>query len=92
MSLNVLALTLCSLLRRELHRQGIDLSISCMFQKLSGVQEVLTVYGQSRKGKKQRECLTITEMDEVQQKMFDILNLQKYKFGLGNTLRFPKPL
>ncbi|MBU7008499.1 IS1634 family transposase [Phosphitispora fastidiosa] len=76
----VLALMLCSLLRRELYHQGIDLSISCMLEKLSGVHEVLTVYGQPRKGKKRRECLTITEMDEVQQKMFDVLNLQKYKF------------
>lgn len=76
----VLALMLCSLLRRELYHQGIDLSISYMLEKLLGVQEVLTVYGQPRKGKKRRECLTITEMDEVQQKMFDVLNLQKYKF------------
>jgi len=77
----VLALMLCSLLRREFYHHGIDLSIPCMLEKLSGIQEVLTVYGQSRKGKKQREYLTITEMDEVQQKMFDILNLQKYKFN-----------
>lgn len=76
----VLALMLCSLLRQELHRHGIEASIPCMLEKLSGIKEVLTVYDQSRKGKKQRQYLTLTEMDEVQQKMFDVLNLNQYKF------------
>ncbi len=76
----VLAMMLCSLLKRELYRNGIELSIPCMLEKLSGIQEVLTVYGQSRKGKKQRQCLTLTEMDDVQQRMFDVLNLGEYKF------------
>lgn len=76
----VLALMLCSLLRRELHRQSIEVSIPCMLKNLSGIKEVLTVYDQSRKGKKQRQYLTLTEMNDVQQKMFDVLNLSQYKF------------
>lgn len=77
----VLALMLCSLLWRELYRHDIKISIPCMLEKLSGIEEVLTVYEQPRKGKKQRQYLTLTEMDEVQQKMFDALNLNQYKFA-----------
>lgn len=74
----VLSLILCSLLRRELDRNGISVSIPCMLEKLSSIEEVLTVHGESRKGKKKREYLTVTEMDNDQQAIFDCLGLGQY--------------
>lgn len=74
----VLSLILCSLLRRELDRNGISVSIPCMLEKLSSIEEVLTVHGESRKGKKKREYLTVTEMDNDQQAIFDCLGLEQY--------------
>lgn len=40
----VLALTLCSLLRRELHALGIDLSIPAVLETLPNIHEVALVY------------------------------------------------
>jgi transposase len=40
----VLALMLCSLLRRELQRQGIDLSIAVLLEQLGKIREVGIVY------------------------------------------------
>jgi transposase len=74
----VLSLMLCSLLRQELHRSGINVSIPCMLEKLSFVQEVLTIHGESRKGKKKREYLMLTEMDSEQQAIYDSLGLEQY--------------
>lgn len=75
----ILALTLCSLLCRELSRNKVDISIPAMLEELTKINEVLTTHGKTRQGKKQSQYLTVTDMNEVQQKMFDTFNLKQYQ-------------
>lgn len=74
----VLGLLLCSLLQRQLHRQGLDHSIPRMLELLNGIREVSVVYagvGQSRKPLVQK---TVSHMSPEQQQLFDALNLRPY--------------
>ena len=75
----ILALTLCSLLSRELSRNELNISIPAMLEELAKIKEVLTLHGKTRQGKKQRHYLTITKMNDVQKKMFDTFNLQQFQ-------------
>ncbi len=74
----VLGLLLCSLLQRELRRQGLDHSIPRMLELLNGIREVSVVYagvGQSRKPFVQK---TVSHMSPEQQQLFEALNLRPY--------------
>lgn len=70
----VLALTICSLLRRELHGLGIELSIPAVLEMLSNIHEVALVYpGRGRR----KNPLVLSERNQLQQKIFDALHLEK---------------
>ncbi|MCL6451957.1 MAG: IS1634 family transposase [Acetobacteraceae bacterium] len=75
----VLALTLCALLRRELHAKGIDLSIPAIIENLSEVREVLFVYPGLRRRK--QPPLTLSERTPLQQRLLDALELGRYTAG-----------
>jgi len=79
----VMALLLTSLLQRELHRQGIDLSIPSMLEALRGIREVLLIYpGRGETGKGRRlGALVLSEMDDTQQQIFKALNLERFLAG-----------
>lgn len=73
----VLALTLASLLQRELHSQGIEISISGAIEELSGISEVALVK-KRKKGKQPEPQIVISRMNATQQRMFDALQLSRY--------------
>lgn len=74
----VLALTLVSLLRRELHRKGIDVSIESMLRTLEGIEEVAHIYAPESR---QKPHFTLTEMEPPQQAIYEVLGLQRYAPG-----------
>lgn len=73
----VLALTMVSLLQRQLHEQGIDISVCEALESLSDIKEVALFHNRS-----QKHPLTIvqlTERDELQDQLFDALNLKRFQ-------------
>lgn len=74
----VLALTLVSLLRRELHGKGIDLSMERMLETLGGIQEVLLVYPTQPGEPMPRTSTCLTAMTPEQQQLFDALKLSRH--------------
>jgi transposase len=74
----VLALMLTSLLRRELHRQGIDRSIPELFDQLDKVREIGVVYPPAEGRKTPRLKTTLSSMTNDQRALFHALDLQRY--------------
>lgn len=74
----VLALLLTSLLQRELAQKGADLSANRLLEELGGIRETLVVYPR-RQGQRQSPAATcLTRMNDQQQRLFSLLNLQRY--------------
>ena len=69
---------LASLLKRQLHHNGIELSIPAMIEVLSAIREVAITYPPAPDGQPQIPQLTISKMTADQQRLFDILNLHRY--------------
>ncbi len=74
----VLALMLCSLLRRELQHRGIDLSIPVLLEQLGKIREVGVVYPAQDKRRSPTLKMTLSQMSEQQQALYDALNLDRY--------------
>jgi transposase len=74
----VLALMLCSLLRRELQREGIDLSIPALLEQLGKIREVGIVYPAKDKRRSPTLKMTLSQMSEQQQALYQALNLGRY--------------
>jgi transposase len=77
----VLALTLCTLLCRELHRQGIDRSIEAMLEQLSQIREVAVVYPPKTKGEQPIIAMTTSQMSDNQRALYNALDLKRYLGG-----------
>ena len=75
----VLALMLCSLLQRELKRQGIDLSIPAVLEQLGKIREVGLVYPAQGKRRKPTLKTTLSQLTEQQRMLYDALNLGRYR-------------
>ncbi len=73
----VLALTLASLLRRELFSKGIDVSIPKAIEELSGINEVIMVKHHPG-GKSSGVRVMLSRMTPEQKRMFDALGLSRY--------------
>jgi len=74
----VLALMLCSLLRRELHRKGIDRSIADLLDELAKIQEVGILYPPQGKKKTPTLQMTLSQMSDDQRALYETLDLQRY--------------
>jgi len=72
----VLALTMVSLLQRQLHQQGIDISISEALESLGDLKEVALFYNRSRKNP--LVTVELTEPDELQSQLYDALDLKQF--------------
>jgi transposase len=70
----VLALTLTSLLWREVCQAGIELSLTEILRCLGGIYEVAHIYAP---GSGQPDHLTLSTMDDQQRQLFDLLDLQR---------------
>jgi transposase len=74
----VLALMLCSLLCRELKRKGIDLSIARALEQLGQIREVGIVYPAKDPRRSPTLKLTLSQLSEQQQALFNALDLGRY--------------
>ena len=74
----VWALLLTSLLQRELARQGESLSINCMLEELGGIRETLVVYPRGPGQHQFPTATCLTHMNPAQQRLFSLLDLQRY--------------
>jgi transposase len=74
----VLALMLCSLLRRELHRKGIDRSIPDLLDELAIIHEVGIVYPPQVGQELPTIQTTLSQMTEEQRSLYEALNLERY--------------
>lgn len=74
----VLALRLCCLLQRNLHENGINLSINKMLSSLSEIQQIITLYPKLGASKKDRESFSLDKMEPEQKKMLEVLNVNQY--------------
>jgi len=74
----VLALLLCSLLRRQLHRQGIDGSIPALLEDLGQIREVGIVTAAASEGESPRLEMTLSRLSPEQRRLYDALDLQRY--------------
>lgn len=78
----VLALILGSLLQRRAAQNGLPLSLHALFQALSGIQEVTTIYpaaGKPGSPGRPRTQTTLTEMNPTQQALYRLLDLDRYR-------------
>jgi len=75
----VVALMLLTLMRRELHRNGVDLSITRMMELLGGIKEIVMAFPPAG-GADERPTLrtTLTKMSREQRQLFDLLQLGRY--------------
>lgn len=76
----VAALTLVSLLRRELAGKGFDLSAEKLLDALTGIRETIGVYPGS-KGKKPILSFSISEMSPLQKRIHKALGLERFRHG-----------
>ena len=76
----VLALMLCYLLRRELHRKGIYRSIPDFLDELATIREVGVVYLPQAEHKMPSIQITISQMSREQRTLYDALGLERYFF------------
>ena len=77
----VLALTLCSLLQRELHRKGVDRSIPDLLDTLGKIHEVAVVYPPQGPNDSPTIKTTLSEMSDHQRLVFDALELNRHVPG-----------
>jgi len=74
----VLALMLVSLLQRELHMKGIDLSMRRMLELLGDIRELVMIFPPQVRGGKAAIRTTITVMSPEQRELYEVLALNRY--------------
>lgn len=74
----VAALTLVSLLRRELAAKKLNFSAERLIHQLRGIRETISVYPKSR-GKAPALTYSLTHLNDTQQQLFRLLNLTRYR-------------
>ena len=74
----VAALTLVSLLRRELAAKKLTFSAEALLRQLRGIRETISVYPQSR-GRSPKLTYSLTHLNDTQKKLYSALNLKRYR-------------
>jgi hypothetical protein len=76
----VLALTLATLLRREMARKGIDLTVDALLDELQGIQEVINLYpAEGNQGGRPRARRVLTRRTRLQEQLFRRLDLGRFQ-------------
>jgi transposase len=76
----VLALLLASLLRREVGRKGIRLTIDALLDQLHGIQEVVNLYAPSGvRGGRPQARRVLTRRTRLQEQLYRLLDLDRYR-------------
>jgi len=70
----VLALTVAHLMRREVAKRGLDMSVRVLLDNLAGVQETVLIYPST--GGRPRARRMLTDMDSTQRQLFDLFGLK----------------
>lgn len=73
----VTALTLVSLLQRELANNGLSLSTESLIKHLNGIRETISVYPQ-KTNKKPKLSYSISHLNETQKRHYNILRLNRF--------------
>jgi transposase len=74
----VLALMLCSLLRREVAQHGIHLALPRLLEELGRIREVAVVYPGKGKDQTPRVQVTLSELTAIQQALYKALDLGRH--------------
>lgn len=74
----VVALTLVSLLRRELAAQGVSLSAEKLMENLNAIRETISVYPRENH-QPPHLSFSISEMNPLQRQLYDLLNLSRFR-------------
>lgn len=74
----VLALTLSSLLQRTLHQRGVDVSLTRMFELLSGIRETLVIYPKKRGQRHPTTARSLSTLSADQERLLNALTLRRY--------------
>jgi transposase len=74
----VLALTLSSVLQRELWKQGEQLSINRLLEALGEIRETLVIYPRRQGQHRNQTATCLSRMNPLQRRLFSLLNLQRY--------------
>jgi len=74
----VLALMLVSLLRRELHMKGIDMSIRRILELLGDIREMVMIFPPQTRGGKAAIRTSISAMSPEQRELYEVLDLNRY--------------
>jgi len=64
-------------MRREAHREGLDLSVRELLSALAGIQETVLLYPTGSKGRPRAQRI-ITDTDATQKRLYDLFNLRDY--------------
>ncbi|MDE2282489.1 MAG: hypothetical protein KGJ92_06945, partial [Actinomycetales bacterium] len=72
----VLALSVLRLMTREVARAGLALSTGEIMRELAGIQETVLLYPST--GGRPRARRVLTEMDPLQERLFEILDLEAF--------------
>ena len=62
------------------NKENINLSMRRLHEKLKGIKQVINIYPK-QKGKgnrKERKTRTLTKMDEIQEKLFELFKMNDY--------------
>jgi transposase len=74
----VAALTLVSLLRREIAAKGLNISTYELMTNLNNIRESIIVYTPAGKNKSPRLSHSMTTLTNIQKKLYNLLNLAQY--------------
>ena len=74
----VAALTLVSLLRRELAAKGLSISAENLMEQLNAIRETASVYPQG-KGQPPKLSYSISRLNKTQKKLYDLLELARFR-------------
>jgi transposase len=75
----VLALTLSSLLQRELNQRGIERSIPALLAELSQIREITLIYPPTAQGGSPTVRTTLSHLTPSQQALYEALDLQRHR-------------
>jgi len=64
----------------KIDRENINLSMGRLHDKLNGIKQVINIYPKTRgKGNKKKvKTKTLTKMDEIQQRLFELFKMNDY--------------
>jgi transposase len=74
----VAALTLVSLIRRDLKNNGLSLSTESLMKNLNGIRETISVHPQES-NKPPKLSHSISRLNETQKKLYDLLRLHRFR-------------